>query len=282
MVIALLGILKAGAAYLPLDPDYPQDRLAFMLADAAAPHPRHAVRAARRACPPTHARIVDLDADRAAIAQQPATALPGRIDPRTTAYVIYTSGSTGQPKGVAVTHGGLANHMRWMRATIRQSQATSCPAPHRDQLRRRRNGRSGCRWSPAPRSASRPRRADAAIPASSPRSSRTPGITIAQFVPSLLEPMLADCRSERCVVSGELFCGGEALSGSLAEAVATSHVPVVNLYGPTETTIQITSWQVTSDADLPDQPLPSIRSAVRSGTRGCTCWTTVCSLFRLV
>ena len=59
---------------------------------------------------PAHtARIVDLDADQSTIARQPATALHHRIDPLTIAYVIYTSGSTGQPKGVAVTHGGIPN-----------------------------------------------------------------------------------------------------------------------------------------------------------------------------
>ena len=108
MVIALLAILKAGAAYLPLDPDYPRERLAFMLADAAAPI-LITQSATRERLPAHHARIVDLDADRAAIAQQPATPPPGRIDPATAAYVIYTSGSTGQPKGVAVTHGGIPN-----------------------------------------------------------------------------------------------------------------------------------------------------------------------------
>ena len=114
MVIALLAILKAGAAYLPLDPDYPAERLAYMLQDAGAP--LLVTQSALRTRLPAHtARIVDLDADRAAIARQPASAPQHRIDPRTTAYVIYTSGSTGQPKGVAVTHAGLANHMRWMR-----------------------------------------------------------------------------------------------------------------------------------------------------------------------
>ena len=120
MVIALIGILKAGAAYLPLDPDYPQQRLRFMLDDAAAPILiTHG--ALRSRLPEHHARIVDLDADRAIIAPQPATPPPGRIDPGTAAYVIYTSGSTGQPKAVTVTHGGLANHCSGWRSTIRQA-----------------------------------------------------------------------------------------------------------------------------------------------------------------
>ena len=101
MVIALLAILKAGAAYLPLDPDYPAERLAFMLQDAGAPV--LVTQSSLRARLPAHtARIVDLDVDQPTIAHQPASAPRHRIDPRTAAYVIYTSGSTGQPKGICV------------------------------------------------------------------------------------------------------------------------------------------------------------------------------------
>ena len=74
--------------------------------------PAHPCSSPNPRCPPAahpHARTVDLDADRAAIARQPTTAPSVRIDPHTTAYVIYTSGSSGQPKGVAVTHRGIPN-----------------------------------------------------------------------------------------------------------------------------------------------------------------------------
>ncbi|MBW8855430.1 MAG: non-ribosomal peptide synthetase, partial [Bradyrhizobium sp.] len=99
---------KAGGAYLPLDPDYPPERLAFMLADAGAPV--LLTRAALRAHLPAHdAHVVCLDADWPAIAQQPATAPTTNLAPQHPAYVIYTSGSTGTPKGVAVTHGGIPN-----------------------------------------------------------------------------------------------------------------------------------------------------------------------------
>ena len=103
MVIGLLGILKAGAAYLPLDPSYPAERLSFMLSDAgAAVLVTQAELATRLPAPP--GATVRLDADWAELARQPAHAPPAAPDPGHPAYVIYTSGSTGTPKGVVVTH----------------------------------------------------------------------------------------------------------------------------------------------------------------------------------
>ena len=108
MLVGLLGILKAGGAYLPLDPAYPPERIAFMLDDARAPVLlTHS--ALRAQLPDCDARIVCLDADWPAIAQQPTTAPAVALDPHNTAYVIYTSGSTGTPKGVSVTHQNVAN-----------------------------------------------------------------------------------------------------------------------------------------------------------------------------
>ncbi|HEY4747585.1 MAG TPA: AMP-binding protein, partial [Steroidobacteraceae bacterium] len=108
MIVALLGILKAGGVYLPLDPDYPPERLAYMLADAGAAV--LVTQAALRARPGAHdARIVCLDTDWPSIARLPAAAPPSRLHPQNTAYIIYTSGSSGTPKGVAVGHESLAN-----------------------------------------------------------------------------------------------------------------------------------------------------------------------------
>ena len=102
-----IGILKAGGAYLPLDPAYPQARLAFMLADAGAPV--LVTQAALLDRLPAHgARIVCLDADAPRSRVQPATAPALALDPHHPAYVIYTSGSTGTPKGVAIAHASLA------------------------------------------------------------------------------------------------------------------------------------------------------------------------------
>ena len=110
MVVGLLGVLKAGAAYLPLDPDYPKERLAFMLQDA---EPVCVVTTERtQRCLPDNPTRILLE-NLGTVEQQGKTHNPHNGD-RTRplflhnpAYVIYTSGSTGRPKGVVVTHGGL-------------------------------------------------------------------------------------------------------------------------------------------------------------------------------
>ncbi|HMK90598.1 MAG TPA: amino acid adenylation domain-containing protein, partial [Methylocystis sp.] len=105
MIVGLLGVSKAGGAYLPLDPTYPAERLAYMVADA-----RPALiltHAATQGLAPQGAPTLRLDADRDA---RRALGDPARItSEQNLAYVVYTSGSTGRPKGVAVSHGGLAN-----------------------------------------------------------------------------------------------------------------------------------------------------------------------------
>ncbi|MFL5108598.1 MAG: amino acid adenylation domain-containing protein, partial [Xanthobacteraceae bacterium] len=108
MVVGTLGILKAGGAYLPLDPDYPPERLAFMLADAGASVLVTQAALADRLTA-SGRRLVCLDTDSAAMAQEPATAPALALNPLHPAYVIYTSGSTGQPKGVVVPHAGIPN-----------------------------------------------------------------------------------------------------------------------------------------------------------------------------
>ena len=112
MVVGVLGILKAGGSYVPLDPAYPAERLAFMLADAAASvllTQHHLV----PVLPPSDATVVCLDADWAAIAEQRTENLASAVEPDNLAYVIYTSGSTGRPKGVAMPHRALVNLVEW-------------------------------------------------------------------------------------------------------------------------------------------------------------------------
>ncbi|MFF4341214.1 amino acid adenylation domain-containing protein [Kitasatospora sp. NPDC001540] len=118
LVVALLAVLKAGAAYLPLDPAYPAARLAYMLEDAA---PRLLLTTAgvRRGLPPSDVPHLDP----AGVSAAASAPLPP-VDPAHPAYVIYTSGSTGRPKGVVVTHRGVAALAATQRERLRVTAAS--------------------------------------------------------------------------------------------------------------------------------------------------------------
>ncbi len=130
MVAALLGTLKAGGVYVPLDPQYPRERLGFMMEDArvsvlitqAGLHEK---------LPPHQAIIVDLETSRAGIEQESVENLKLRIDPEQVAYIIYTSGSTGRPKGVLVEHRQLLNTLQAGEAALNftHDDCMPCLAP---------------------------------------------------------------------------------------------------------------------------------------------------------
>jgi amino acid adenylation domain-containing protein len=130
MVIALLGVLKAGAVHTPLDPAYPKERLAYMLEDVNV----RAVLTQKRLdslLPPRQVPTIYLDADREQLAQQSPENPINRTSLDNLAYVIFTSGSTGRPKGVAMTHRPMANLFTWQaphfqaNAGVRTVQFTS-------------------------------------------------------------------------------------------------------------------------------------------------------------
>jgi len=116
MYVAIMGALKAGAAYVPLDPGYPAERLAVMAADAGAPWIVTRADLAAR-LPKTDARVIALDRDKAAIAAHGEGNLNLPMTPDQLAYVIFTSGSTGRPKGVMISHASLVNaYHAWEKA----------------------------------------------------------------------------------------------------------------------------------------------------------------------
>lgn len=114
MIVGLLGILKAGSAYVPLLPDVPQARLAHQLKETQAPVILTQEKLVSVIPASDDVRVVCLDRDWETIAQEPADAPPRTTSPEDYAYVIYTSGSTGNPKGVAVRHDNLVNYTRFL------------------------------------------------------------------------------------------------------------------------------------------------------------------------
>ncbi|PYP87326.1 MAG: hypothetical protein DMF61_09930 [Blastocatellia bacterium AA13] len=115
MVISILGVLKSGGAYVPMDPDYPSERLAYILEDSRAVVLLTSSDIAQT-LPASWIQVVELDRDWRMIDQYADSSVGPEIPGDNLAYLIYTSGSTGRPKGVMVTHGGLANYLMWARA----------------------------------------------------------------------------------------------------------------------------------------------------------------------
>ena len=142
MVVGVLGILQAGAAYVPLDPDYPADRLAYMLQDSQATIvlTQKKLQSKLTSLATADTRIVALDqqwkeiGDRVAALKAENVQLQQQVKPNHLAYVIYTSGSTGKPKGVEVTHGSVVNLLCSMRLKLGVTQrdtllaVTRCPS----------------------------------------------------------------------------------------------------------------------------------------------------------
>ncbi|HYS77210.1 MAG TPA: amino acid adenylation domain-containing protein, partial [Candidatus Dormibacteraeota bacterium] len=240
LVVAILGSLKAGAAWLPLDPAGPKDRLAFMLEQARAAVILTEERLLDR-LPAFRGDVLALDRFEGGAEGEDGANLGLPVDPAAVAYAIYTSGSTGTPKGVLVPHAALMNHARWMQAVfplgpadgVAQKTPFTFDASVWEFLAPLV---AGARLVLAPPGAHQE-------PASLARLIVDEGVTILQMVPSGLralldEPGLARCRSLRRV-----FCGGEALSPDLVERfLERLDAELVNLYGPTEACIDSTFW----------------------------------------
>ncbi len=242
MVVALLGILKAGAAYLPLDPQYPGARLRLMLEDAGA---RVLLRQSDAAedLPGFTGEVIEWGAlpeeeMQSLLGRCPNSVPESKVGAQNLAYVIYTSGSTGTPKAVAVTHRSLCNHMQWilerfpLRGTdaILQKTSLSFDASVWELFAPLL---SGARLVLAKLDGHRD-------PAYLWRVVREQAITTLQLVPPMLSAFLDQQDTNAPHHLRRVFSGGEALSSALHERFlqklpsATLH----NLYGPTETCIQ--------------------------------------------
>lgn len=244
LVVALLGILRAGAAYLPLDPDGPPDRLSMILADATP------------VCVLTTAdRVSRLEAAGAvcAVLDEPDAPAPKRValpapDPDATAYVLYTSGSTGRPKGVEVSHAALSNLLQAMRRTVgidRFDRLLSVTTATFDifGLELFLPLTTGARVVMA-------EHASIPDPVALERLLQMHGISVMQATPSLWRLLLSNPRVDLSGVHA--LVGGEALPAELAARMLARARIVTNLYGPTETTIWSTAMRLgTHDIDPP-------------------------------
>ncbi|MFI5843335.1 amino acid adenylation domain-containing protein [Catenuloplanes sp. NPDC051500] len=242
LLVALLGVLKSGAAYLPLDPAQPADRLTGALADADA---RIVVTTTDliAALPRTDALSCVLVGDRPVT---DAVAVPSTApDPDHAAYLIFTSGSTGRPKGVLVSHRAVINQLEWSRRRF--------PLDAGDRmLQLAPIGFDTSVWEifwPLYSGAAvvLPHAGAAQDPADLAALIRRHRVTALTLVPSLVSAFLLSDRVREDVGWAETLrlvsSGGEALSGDLARRWhALTGTRLDNFYGPTETTVQVTWW----------------------------------------
>jgi amino acid adenylation domain-containing protein len=245
MVVGLLGILKAGSAYVPLDPAYPPDRIAFMLENSEAPL-LVTQASLKEHLPASQAKTVLIDSDWSEIAQQSdkSPALAHNAEDR--AYVIYTSGSTGKPKGVEIPHAAVVNFLTTM---AKQPGMTAS-----DRLLAVTTlcfDIAGLEmYLPLAQGASleilsREVAADGNLLLA---KLKTSGVTIMQATPATWRMLLeAGWTGDRGL---KILIGGEAVSQKLAGQLVERSASVWNVYGPTETTIWSTLSQLHRDTTV--------------------------------
>lgn len=267
LMVALLGVVKSGAAYLPVALDYPADRVAHMLTDSGAVALLTTTASAARLPAGTGLTPLLVDA-----LDKESAALPSGPSARTgdPAYLIYTSGSTGRPKGVLVSHGAIVNRLAWMQGEY--------PIGEGDRVLQK---------TPASFDVSVweffwPLLEGAAVVLAKPDGHRDPAylaslvreerITAMHFVPSMLEAFLL---SEEvtddpswALTLRHVFSSGEALPGSAAHRWHTlTGVPLHNLYGPTEAAVDVTYHRFDPPADGESGTVPIGRPVWNTGLR---------------
>jgi nonribosomal peptide synthetase DhbF len=230
LVVALVAVLKSGAAYLPIDTDQPADRIALLLEEAAP--------------------VVVLD-DTVVTTASTDSLRRAPLLPEHPAYLIYTSGSTGRPKGVVVQHDAIVNRLAWMQAKFGLTAGDRV-------LQKTPFGFDVSVWE-----FFWPLLAGATLVVARPDGHRDPdylaelirneGVTTVHFVPSMLHAFLASPQAAKCTTLRRVICSGEALPVPLVQGFfETLPVPLHNLYGPTEAAVDVTSWDcVPGTASIP-------------------------------
>lgn len=238
MVCAMLAVLKAGGCYVPLDPHYPAVRIQFMLEDAKASLllTRSDLEIPNKSSEST--QIICLDAYREEIVLQSAENLEVPVEGEQIAYIMFTSGSTGRPKGVAISHQALAHHQAWFLETfeVNSSDVVLQKTP--------------CSFDASVWEFWTPLMVGAKLVMAKPGGHQDPAylvktiqqenVTLLQLVPNLLNMLLGEPEFSECSSLRLVFSGGEALKKRVwDEFKKTLAIPLVNLYGPAETTIDV-------------------------------------------
>jgi len=285
LVVATLAVLEAGGYYVPFDPDYPEERLAFMLEDSevavlltqshvgsklstnsatvvvivgddvsTTQMSETAVNAAHM--PDTSVNAAQAHDAPASVAQIADTSVNDACKATTSdpAYMIYTSGSTGRPKGAPNSHAGIVNRLLWMneRWPLASDDAILQKTPYSFDV-----SVWELFW---------PLIAGARLVMARPGGHRDPSyladvierhrITIVHFVPSMLRAFLADPGVRRCESLRRVMCSGEALAPELVPAFyARFGAELHNLYGPTEAAVDVTHWACPRDWAEPTVPI---------------------------
>ncbi|MGS0897672.1 non-ribosomal peptide synthetase, partial [Burkholderia stagnalis] len=261
MMVSLLGVLKAGAAYVPLDPSYPADRLAYMLVDSA---PAAVLTQSAGGGEPGFLQGLDeavavlrLDGESRPWEQESGDNVSREevgVRPQHLAYVIYTSGSTGQPKGVMNGHGPVVNRLHWMQRAyaLDASDVVLQKTPLSFDV-----SVWECFW---------PLFNGAKLVVARPEGHKDvdylsdlivrEGVTTLHFVPSMLQLFIDGERTAACESLLRIVSSGEALPVELAHRTAKRFpgAEIYNLYGPTEAAIDVTAWRY--DAGFASSTVP--------------------------
>jgi amino acid adenylation domain-containing protein len=244
MVVAVMGILKAGAAYLPLDPDLPSKRLEYMLDDGRA-----AVlvtnSAGLKSFPAFEGEVVCVDRDRRALGSLSDTRLDIEVDPARLAYVLYTSGSTGRPKGVEVCHQNVVDYLHSISDWPGLSAddvilAVATLSFDVSVLEFFGSLGTGARIVLAPWETVRDGPRLRAL-------AEETGVNLTNSTPATLYMLLdAGWRGNERM---RVWTGSEAVPLDLVRKLMVGCGEVWNLYGPTETTVTATAWKVPDGVD---------------------------------
>jgi amino acid adenylation domain-containing protein len=253
MVVALYAILKSGSAYVPIDPEYPDERISFMLGDTAAPILLTQTSLANR-FGGTSAQVIPLDQAPARPSRPTAARGTTAAALDDLAYVIYTSGSTGQPKGAMITHRAISNRIFWMQDAYGLTSADRV-------LQKTPFSFDVSVWE-----FFWPLLFGAELVIAEPGGHRDSGyltqviiergVTTMHFVPSMLQLFLEDPRAGACATLKRVMCSGEALPKAVQDRFfGRLGAELHNLYGPTEAAVDVTAWACDPNSDLPFVPI---------------------------